>query len=52
VAVRLFEQQVLPQLARGTIVPRIDSTYPVERVTHALDRMEESGKLGKVLLEL
>jgi putative PIG3 family NAD(P)H quinone oxidoreductase len=51
-AVRLFEQQVLPQLADGRFVPCIDSTYPVERVTHALDRMEESGKLGKVLLDL
>jgi NADPH2:quinone reductase len=51
-AVRAFEKEVLPQLGSGRIVPCIDSTYPVERITDALDRMEESGKLGKVLLEL
>jgi NADPH:quinone reductase-like Zn-dependent oxidoreductase len=50
-AVRAFEREVLPLLGSGRIVPCIDSTYPVEHVTDALDRLEESGKLGTVLLE-
>jgi NADPH2:quinone reductase len=50
-AVRAFEHQVVPGLASGRLRPVVDSVYPATDVTRAFDRLEERGKLGKVLLE-
>jgi putative PIG3 family NAD(P)H quinone oxidoreductase len=49
--VRSFEREVVPFLAAGRMRPLVDSVYPADRVTEAFDRLESSGKLGKVLLD-
>lgn len=50
-AVRAFEREVVPALAAGRIRPLIDSVYAADEVTSAFDRLDESGKVGKVLIE-
>ena len=51
-AIRAFEREVLPSLARGSMKPLIDSVFPIDRVGEAFDHLAAPGKLGKVLLEL
>jgi putative PIG3 family NAD(P)H quinone oxidoreductase len=50
-AVRAFEREVVPALAAGQIRPLVDSVYPADEATSAFDRLEERGKVGKVLIE-
>lgn len=50
-AVRAFEREVVPALAAGRIRPLVDSVYPADEVISAFDRLEERGKVGKVLIE-
>jgi NADPH2:quinone reductase len=50
-AVRAFEREVVPGLAGGRLRPAIDSVFPAEHATDGFDRLEASGKVGKVLLE-
>ncbi len=50
-AVRAFEREVVPGLASGRLWPLVDSVYPVADVHAAFDRLEERGKVGKVLLD-
>jgi NADPH2:quinone reductase len=50
-AVRAFEREVLPALATGRIRPLIDAVFPAEEAPRAFDRLQERGKVGKVLLE-
>ena len=50
-AIRAFEREVVPGLASGRLRPIVDSVYPVDDVGAAFDRLEERGKLGKVLLD-
>jgi NADPH:quinone reductase len=50
-AVRAFEREVVPGLASGRLRPIVDSVYPVADVRAAFDRLEERGKVGKVLLD-
>jgi NADPH:quinone reductase len=50
-AVQAFEREVVPALASGRVRPVVDSVYPASEVTTAFDRLEERGKLGKVLLD-
>jgi NADPH2:quinone reductase len=50
-AIRAFEREVVPGLASGRLRPIVDSVYPAEDVRAAFDRLEERGKLGKVLLD-
>jgi NADPH:quinone reductase-like Zn-dependent oxidoreductase len=50
-AVRAFEREVVPGLADGRMRALIDSVFPSEQVTKAFDRLEASGKVGKVLLD-
>jgi NADPH:quinone reductase-like Zn-dependent oxidoreductase len=50
-AVRAFEREIVPSLASGRVRPIVDSVFPAEEVTAALDRMEGPGKLGRVLIE-
>lgn len=51
VAVRAFEREVLPHLARGNLHPVIDRVFPAEKVDAAFDHMEFRPKHGKVLLD-
>jgi len=50
-AVRAFEREVVPGLASSRLRPVVDSAYPAAEVRTAFDRLEERGKLGKVLLD-
>jgi NADPH2:quinone reductase len=50
-AVRAFEREVVPGLAGGRLRPAIDSVFPAEHAREGFDRLEASGKVGKVLLE-
>ena len=50
-AIRAFEREVVPGLASGRLRPIIDSVHAADDVRAAFDRLEERGKLGKVLLD-
>jgi len=50
-AVRAFEREVVPGLASGRLRPLIDSVYAAADVRAAFDRLEQRGKVGKVLLD-
>lgn len=50
-AVQAFAREVVPHLASGRIRPLVDRVFPAAEAAAAFDRMEESGKLGKVLLD-
>ncbi len=49
-ALRAFEREVLPGLVAGRLRPVVDSVYDVSDVRGAFDRLEGSGKSGKVLI--
>jgi len=51
IAVQAFGREVVPHLAARRIVPLVDRIFPAEEARAAFDRMEEPGKLGKVLLD-
>ena len=50
-AVQAFAREVVPQLARGRIVPLVDRVFPAAEAAAAFDRLASAGKLGKVLLD-
>ena len=50
-AVQAFGREVVPHLAARRIVPLVDRVFPAGEARAAFDRMEEPGKLGKVLLD-
>lgn len=50
-AVQAFGHEVVPHLASGRIVPLVDRVFPAAEATEAFDRMQQPGKLGKVLLD-
>jgi len=50
-AVGAFAREVLPHLATGRITPLVDRVYPAVEAAAAFDRLQEPGKLGKVLLD-
>ncbi len=50
-AVGAFTREVVPHLASGKIVPLVDHVFPAAEATAAFDRLEATGKLGKVLLD-
>ena len=50
-AVQAFAREVVPHLATGRIAPLVDRVFPAERGAAAFDRLQEPGKLGKVLLD-
>lgn len=50
-AVQAFAREVVPHLATGRIVSLVDRVFPAADATAAFDRMQEQGKLGKVLLD-
>lgn len=45
-----FRAQVLPGFADGSLVPVIDSVFPVTRVVEAHRRMEANENLGKIVM--
>ena len=47
-----FARRILPFLADGTMVPLVDSTFPLDDAADALDAVRAPGKLGKLLLEM
>jgi NADPH2:quinone reductase len=49
-AVKAFAKEVVPHLASGRIAPLVDRVFPYAEAAAAFDRMQEQGKLGKVLL--
>jgi NADPH2:quinone reductase len=51
-ATRLFAAHVLPLLARGTVRPVVDRTYPLAEVRAAHTRLEGNESFGKVVLVL
>ena len=50
-AVQAFAREVVPHLASGRITPLVDRVFPAAEAAAAFDRLQEPGKLGKVLLD-
>jgi NADPH:quinone reductase len=50
-AVQAFGRSVVPLLAAGRVVPRIDRVFPAAEATAAFDHLGKPGKSGKVLLD-
>ena len=46
-----FAREVVPHLATGRIAPLVDRVFPADDAAAAFDRLQEPGKLGKVLLD-
>ena len=46
------EQHVLPLIVAGKVKPVIDSTFPLAQASAAHARMEASGHIGKIVLEV
>lgn len=49
---RALETHVLPLLARGEALPRIDSVFPLEKVAEAHARMDGGAHVGKIVLTM
>jgi putative PIG3 family NAD(P)H quinone oxidoreductase len=49
---RAVEERVLPLIAAGKVKPLIDSTFPLAGASTAQARMETSGHIGKIVLDL
>jgi putative PIG3 family NAD(P)H quinone oxidoreductase len=47
-----LKQQVWPLLNKQTILPMIDSVFPLHDVVHAHERMESSRHIGKIILTI
>ena len=50
-AVQAFGRSVVPLLAAGKVVPRIDRVFPAAEAAAAFDYLAKPGKSGKVLLD-
>jgi putative PIG3 family NAD(P)H quinone oxidoreductase len=50
-AIQAFAREVVPGLASGALRPLVDSVFPWNEAGGAFDRLEGTGKLGKVLLD-
>jgi putative PIG3 family NAD(P)H quinone oxidoreductase len=51
-ATRLFATQVVPLLADGRLRPVVDSTFPLDDVRRAHERLESNATFGKVVLKI
>ncbi|ETX12868.1 NADPH quinone oxidoreductase [Roseivivax halodurans JCM 10272] len=49
---RALEDQVVPLLAEGRVLPPIDSVFPLEEVARAHARMDSSEHVGKIVLDM
>jgi NADPH:quinone reductase-like Zn-dependent oxidoreductase len=50
--IQAYEREVLPWLASGRIVPRIDATFPLDEIGAAHALVEGNGTIGKVALSI
>lgn len=50
--VAALREQVWPLLEQKKVVPLIDRVYPLERVAEAHARLESSGHIGKIVLQV
>jgi NADPH:quinone reductase-like Zn-dependent oxidoreductase len=50
-AVQEFARSVVPVLAAGQALPKIDRVFPAAEVTTAFDYLSQPGKSGKILLD-
>ena len=41
---------ILPALASGVFIPRIDKTFPLEQINEAYTYLESSGQVGKIVV--
>lgn len=51
-ATQQFEREVVPLLAAGSVRPIVDSTFRLEEVAAAHQRLESNATFGKVVLEI
>jgi putative PIG3 family NAD(P)H quinone oxidoreductase len=51
-AARAFEKAILPLIERGSVVPVIDSVFPLDEVRAAHRRMESNKTAGKIVLKV
>jgi NADPH:quinone reductase len=51
-ATRRFEEEVVPLLANGTVVPNVDKICPMDEVSDAHAYLESNLSFGKVVLEI
>jgi len=49
---RAVEEHVLPLIAKGTVRPLVDSTFPLAEAGRAQARMESGAHIGKIVLTL
>ncbi|HEY4386369.1 MAG TPA: NAD(P)H-quinone oxidoreductase, partial [Ktedonobacteraceae bacterium] len=49
---RLFATQVVPLLARGTVIPVIERTYPLSQIAEAHREMAANKNFGKLILTI
>jgi NADPH:quinone reductase-like Zn-dependent oxidoreductase len=49
---RSFAKEVLPLFERGVVQPVIDSTFSIEDVRLAHERMESNANFGKIVLRI
>ena len=49
---RAVEEHVLPLIAAGRVRPVIDTTFPLAKTAAAHARMETSGHIGKIVLNI
>jgi NADPH:quinone reductase-like Zn-dependent oxidoreductase len=47
-----FRERWLPLLADGTLKPVIDTTFPLDEVRRAHERMEADQNIGKIVLTM
>ena len=47
-----FTTEILPHMAAGRIVPRVDKVFPFEQMREAKAMMEAGGHLGKIVLRM
>jgi NADPH:quinone reductase-like Zn-dependent oxidoreductase len=50
-AVQAFARELVPHLATGRLAPLVDRVFAAAETAAAFDRLQEPGKLGKVLLD-
>jgi putative PIG3 family NAD(P)H quinone oxidoreductase len=51
-ATRLFVEQAVPLLAKGTIKPTVDRVFKIEEIRQAHEYLESNQSFGKVVLEI
>jgi NADPH:quinone reductase-like Zn-dependent oxidoreductase len=47
-----FMARCWPQVEAGTLLPVIDSVYPIQQANQAQQRMAENRNIGKIVLQV